>query len=129
MVGAMMKIVRNIASAIITWFGGSCWVESALRMNENTIAIRVNEVTEMMMAGARLSTVRRKRISRDSATSRGRCASSTVMPILGIGMRSWAELTPGESRSRSRTSEKKGSIPHLSLFRIRFKFPSRTAIT
>ena len=61
-------------------------MERALRIKEKTMAILVKEVTEIIIAGARLRIVKRKRISSERATSRGSCASSSVIPILGIGI-------------------------------------------
>ena len=52
MVGIITKNVRNNAKAIITWFGGACAVPIAVRRNESTTTIRVNEVTITRIDGA-----------------------------------------------------------------------------
>ena len=54
----MTKPLRNSAKLTMTILGGVVCVPRALRRNDRTTMIRVNEVTVMRMAGARLKTVR-----------------------------------------------------------------------
>ncbi|MNL54927.1 hypothetical protein D3C87_1782970 [compost metagenome] len=68
-VGAITKKVRNMASPMITWFGGIIWVPMAWRVNERTMTIRVKEVIKSRIAGARLKTVKRARSCKLAATS------------------------------------------------------------
>ena len=53
----MTKKVRNRARPTSTWLGGVCWMPSAVRRNDSTTMIRVNEVTMTRIDGARLRTV------------------------------------------------------------------------
>ena len=53
----MTKPVRKSARLTSTMLGGVGCVPSALRRNDSTTMMRVNEVTVMRIAGARLSTV------------------------------------------------------------------------
>ena len=45
---------------MITWFGGIWFVASAVRVNDNTITIRVNEVINIRILGANDNTVNTK---------------------------------------------------------------------
>ncbi len=53
----MMASVMNIASEVMTWFGGSDCVPSACRNMLKTTITRTKQVVIKRMAGARLSTV------------------------------------------------------------------------
>src|SRR5438093_1394751 len=53
----MTKPVRKSARLTSTVLGGVCWIPRALRRNDSTMMMRVNDVTVMRIAGARLSTV------------------------------------------------------------------------
>src|SRR5579863_5985652 len=53
----MTKAVRNIASAIITEFGGAVAVPIAVRSSDSTTTIRVNDVIMIRIDGAIDSTV------------------------------------------------------------------------
>ncbi len=55
-----MKNVKKMASAVRTCIGGICWVPSAWRRNPRTTMVRVNDVTMMMIEGARARMVRIK---------------------------------------------------------------------
>ena len=52
-----MKNVKNNASPIITWLGGIWFVANAVRVNDSTITIRVNDVININILGASDSTV------------------------------------------------------------------------
>src|SRR5258707_3541184 len=54
----MTKAVRNIASAMMTEFGGAVAVPSAVRNSDSTTTIRVNDVIMIRIDGAIDSTVR-----------------------------------------------------------------------
>ena len=41
---------------MITWFGGICWVPSAVRVKPSTMTMRVKAVTIISSAGTRLTT-------------------------------------------------------------------------
>ena len=56
--GAMINALKNKASETITIFGGDCCVPRAVRNNDSTITMRVNEVTVTKIPGASDSTVR-----------------------------------------------------------------------
>ena len=58
-VGAITKAVRNSASETSTTFGGVCCRPSALRRNDSTTTMRVNDVTITKIDGASDSTVNR----------------------------------------------------------------------
>lgn len=51
-VGAMMNSDRNRASEIITLFGGVCCNPIAVRKNDNTTTIRMNDVVIIRIDGA-----------------------------------------------------------------------------
>ena len=53
----IMKKVRGSASEITTVLGGVCWIPIAVRKNESTITIRVNEVIIIRIDGASDKTV------------------------------------------------------------------------
>src|SRR5581483_5818052 len=55
--GDMTKMVRNRASPSKIWFGGIWATPIALRAKDSTMAMRMNEVIIIRMAGTRLSTV------------------------------------------------------------------------
>ena len=67
----MMKMVRNRDSPIIIWLGGLCMVPKALRSRDSTMTILVNDVRRIRSAGARESTVKRRKICKTTATSPG----------------------------------------------------------
>jgi hypothetical protein len=97
-------------------------------MKEKMMAILVKEVTEIMIAGARVRTVRRKRISRERATSRGSLASSMEMPIRGIGILSWADDSQGRMR-RNRKTQKNTAETQVRYFLLfLFMFPSQQTL-
>ena len=52
-VGAMMKNVKNNAKPTMTWFGGIWFVASAVRINDNTMTIRANDVINIKILGAK----------------------------------------------------------------------------
>ena len=52
-----MKNVKNNAKPIITWFGGIWFVANAVRVNDNTMTIRANDVIKIKILGAIDSTV------------------------------------------------------------------------
>src|SRR6516162_9854581 len=51
--GAMTKILSTNAKPVITWFGGTDWVPSALRRIESTTEIFTNDVSMITTKGAR----------------------------------------------------------------------------
>ena len=83
----MIKIVRKNAIPISTWFGGTCWSESALLTKSSTMDTRRKLVIKMMMLGASDSTVRSNKSWRLNATSWPFAGLRTLMsniPIEGI---------------------------------------------
>src|SRR5690349_9888462 len=63
-VGPITNIVRNNDRPMMTWFGGTFCVDSALRVKPSTMTMRVNAVIVISAAGSRV-----------------RAPSSTAMPI------------------------------------------------
>ena len=57
MVGAIIKKVRNSASDTITVLGGVCCMPMAVRKNDRTTTIRVNDVIIINIDGANDKTV------------------------------------------------------------------------
>src|ERR1700761_2920320 len=53
----MMNAVKNRASEISTWLGGVCCNPSALRRNDSTMMMRMNDVVMIRIDGASVITV------------------------------------------------------------------------
>jgi len=71
--------VRNRDNPIMIWLGGVCMVPRALRRRESTMTILVNDVRRIRSAGARESTVKRRKICKTTAISPGLPALSKPM--------------------------------------------------
>ena len=84
--GFITKNVSSSESPTSTCVGGTCCVPSAVRTNESTITMRVNEVSSTSIVGASLTTVSSSRICSESATSDGLVAGLTPMLTRGIGI-------------------------------------------
>jgi hypothetical protein len=67
----MMKNVKNNDNPTITWFGGICWVASAVLTKERTTTILVKHVIKIKMLGAKERTVRSKSNLTDVETFSG----------------------------------------------------------
>jgi hypothetical protein len=100
-------------------------VESARLIKEKTMAILVKDVTDMIMAGARVSTVRRNNISKDMATSLGSSASSRVIPILGMGTLSCPWASDRGKAIRHRIKSREINTPRTIFFSFLFISPSQ----
>ncbi len=102
----MMNRVRNSARLIITLFGGVCWVPMALRRNDSTTMIRVNEViitsidgaSEMTVSSASIWMIRAVLLPPPSPKSRlSSCASATpavrdsTAPAIAVNSRARAK--------------------------------------
>lgn len=91
--GIIIKNVRNKANPAIIWLEGVCCVCMACRKKEKTIASLVKDVMRMRMAGARVSTVKRKIIWSNTEISPG--LSPFSIPMCNEGKRkSAAEAFP-----------------------------------
>lgn len=98
-----MKMVRNKDNPIIIWLGGLCMVPKALRRRESTITILVNDVSIIRIAGARESTVKRRKICKTTATSPGLPALSKPMFMNG---REGAEPAPQQTWQLKQTKSR-----------------------
>lgn len=66
-----MTNVMNMARLARIWVGGNCWTPIAWRRKLKTMMMRVKLVTVSIIAGARESIVKRKRISSNTDTLDG----------------------------------------------------------
>lgn len=98
-----MKMVRNKDNPIIIWLGGLCMVPKALRRRESTITILVNDVSIIRIAGARESTVKRRKICNTTATSPELPALSKPMFMNG---REGAEPAPQQTWQLKQTKSR-----------------------
>src|ERR1700736_1015179 len=86
MTGFITKNVSSSESPTSTCVGGTCCVPSAVRTNDSTMTMRVNDVSSTSIVGASVTTVSSSRICSDSATSAGLVAGLTPMFTRGIGI-------------------------------------------
>src|SRR5579875_693782 len=91
--GRITKNVRSRAKPTRTCVGGTLWVPIAVRTNDSTTTIRVNDVTRTSSVGASASTVSSSKICSDIATCCGLVAG--VMPMLICGMGTTGLVGPG----------------------------------
>jgi hypothetical protein len=85
-IGAITTAVIINASDVTTCVGGTFCAPSAWRAKDNTMITRVNDVTEIKIAGANESTVSNPRIFNAGTTCSGPCASAKLTDTVGIGM-------------------------------------------
>src|SRR5947209_4549513 len=86
MTGFITKNVSSSDSPTSTCVGGTCCVPSAVRTNDSTMTMRVNDVSSTSIVGASVTTVSSSSTCSDSATSAGLVAGLTPMFTRGIGI-------------------------------------------